>query len=838
MKKPSLAVSFWIILHAGLVLALILSVFFGFSPPSVDTDLLGLVPFSSNQRNMAEADRILSRRHTRDFVILTGSEDYFLAREKATELYRKLAEYSTGKQALFEELSFFIDEDSIADFSAYLHKYRYVLLDLQSQALLENGEAKSLAGEALAWAYGAFNFTGLNYVDEDPFLLSERTLRYFLESSFLTGGLSLRDGVLCGEFENSRYILLRGRLSEAGASISSGSGIQEIYRITGELAKTGGGQEDARLSEAPAPPVNFVFSGVPFHSYESAAKARREITLISSITMLLLLLLFFWVFRSALPALAIIFAAVVSILAGLCAVFLVFRTIHILTFNLGASLIGLSVDYSIHFFVYRKNLARDGSADSPLKTVRRFLFKGVTLSFISSFICFLIFLFAPYGILRQFALFSATGLLSSYMTVVCLLPKIVPAVKKNTSRLMLTQKTARPAGKPTRFGFLFKQFPNKPVIKRAVLAGLSIAFILVVFVKQYAAPQQGTLKIKNDIRSLYFVPPKLLEWERVASSLLNYSSGNMFFVSGATLEELLEHEELFLERLNEAGAAQYLGVSFFVPSIKTQEQRYHSAAALLPLAEAQYEALGFPPEKAQALRNDYANAAGHYVLPAAVPPMVGDFLSALFIGKTEEGSGEERWYSAVMPFGPAKTNAGSAVITNPALLADQYEWAAMSNKAEDISSELDNLTRTMIKLLCAAYVLIIVGIMFYYRNVLQSVKIAAIPLFAALANVAILALSGLYFSFFNIAGFILVLGLGLDYMFYLGENNAIGPTTQRNSDIQQAGTVKLAVVLSYVTTAVSFGTLLFSSFIPVHLLALSVFPGLSAAFVWAMLAND
>jgi predicted exporter len=813
MKKPSLPISLWFIFHIGLTLALLLSIFMGFSPPSVDTDLLGLVPFSSNKQDMAEAERILNQRHIRDFVILTGSEDYFTAKEKACDLYRKLDQHLAGAPALFEDLSFFIDENAIIDFSDYLHEYRYALLDPQSLDLLENGEAETLANESLAWAYGAFNFTGLNYLDEDPFLLSERELRYFFESSFLISGLNLRDGILSGEFENIYYILLRGRLSEAGASISKGSGIREIYRITEEIAK-----DDST--------VNFVFSGVPFHSYESSTKAQQEITLISSVTMLLLLLLFFWVFRSALPALAIIFAAVVSILAGLCAVFLVFRTIHILTFNFGASLIGLSVDYSIHFFVYRRSLMRDGSIDSPLKTVRHSLFKGVTLSFISSFICFLIFLFAPYGILRQFALFSAIGLLSSYITVICLFPDGTLFSLKPAGR-NVPEKRRQKQGKTISL-----------TVKRALLAGLSIAFISIIFVKQYTVTsQQSPLRIKNDLRSLYPVPPKLFEWERIASSLLNYSSGNSFFISGSGLQELLEHEEIFLNRLNETGLGTFLGVSLFMPSIKTQEARYRSAAALLPLAEAQYEALGFPPEKAQVLKEDYVDMAEHYVLPSAVPPMAAELLSGLLIGRTGEDSGKERWYSVIMPFGAAKTNADSYDIKKQVLLANQYEWAAVRNTAEDISADMDNLTGTMIRLLCIAYGIIVLGMIFYYRNVLQIFKIAIIPVFAAIVNLAVLALSGLSFSFFNITGFILVLGLGLDYMFYLCENVAAGKNTRREI-YQKAGTVKLAVVLSYVTTAISFGALVFSSFVPVHLLALSVFPGLSASFVWAMLVND
>jgi predicted exporter len=434
----------------------------------------------------------------------------------------------------------------------------------------------------------------------------------------------------------------------------------------------------------------------------------------------------------------------------------------------------------------------------------------------------LIFLFAPFGILRQFALFSAMGLLSSYITVLCLLPELTVLInKKNPIK-------AKAQAEKTGFGILHGKVlaPNG---KRALLAGLCIIFLGAIFFGHGGAARQSTLKIKNDLRSLYTVPPELLESERIASSVMNYNSENWFLVSGSTLQELLEHEEILLARLNEEGS--FLGISRFIPPEKTQAARYQAAAALLPLAEAQYEALGFPPESAGLFLKDYEALAGHYVLPSSVPPMASEILSSLLIRVGGQNSGE-RWYSAIMPLAQAGTKAGaSGAAENPASLADQYEWAAVLNRVEDISVELDSLTGAMIKLLGAAFGLIVLGLIFYYRNVLQILKIAAIPVFAALASLAVHALSGLFLSFFSVSGFVLVLGLGLDYMFYLTENSA-------PAENPQSSTVKLAVILSYATTAISFGALVFSSFMPARLLALSIFPGLGAAFMWAMLVKD
>jgi predicted exporter len=132
----------------------------------------------------------------------------------------------------------------------------------------------------------------------------------------------------------------------------------------------------------------------------------------------------------------------------------------------------------------------------------------------------------------------------------------------------------------------------------------------------------------------------------------------------------------------------------------------------------------------------------------------------------------------------------------------------------------------MLALLAAAFALIFAGLFALYRGK-PALKTAAVPAAGILAALALHALLGEPLSFFTAAGFALVLGLGLDYVFYLREG---AEEKTRGADA--------AVVLSFVTTALSFGALLLSSFPPVRLLALTAFPGLTAAFVFAFLLRE
>jgi predicted exporter len=81
--------------------------------------------------------------------------------------------------------------------------------------------------------------------------------------------------------------------------------------------------------------------------------------------------------------------------------------------------------------------------------------------------------------------------------------------------------------------------------------------------------------------------------------------------------------------------------------------------------------------------------------------------------------------------------------------------------------------------------------------------------------------SGLNIEFFCLTGMILVFGLGLDYIIY---------STETHGNKLEL----LAITLSFLTTAISFGALTFSSFIPIHTLGLAIFSGISAAFLFTI----
>ena len=142
---------------------------------------------------------------------------------------------------------------------------------------------------------------------------------------------------------------------------------------------------------------------------------------------------------------------------------------------------------------------------------------------------------------------------------------------------------------------------------------------------------------------------------------------------------------------------------------------------------------------------------------------------------------------------------------------------------EDISHDLDKLTKMILIFFLAAYVVIFVILRFFYTTK-QSLKIISIPVLIMIVVSAIFGAAKIHLEFFSIVGMILVLGLGLDYIIYMMEN-------EKHKGNENSILEPYAIMLSFVTTVISFGALSLSTFKPVHLIGLSIFIGLITAYL-------
>ena len=707
----------------------------------LDTSFFSLFPEYSK---LAEVEKKISRNTSSGVYIFAESDDFDSAKKGAEAFYDAFKDSDVFKSLTLQQ-----DGGVFEEQKKFLFEHRYQLIDDETVTALEEGKADVLAKEALSKVYSPFSFADLSQLDKDPFLLAEKTLKKYASQS--VGNMFLKEGMMAAEADGKWYIMIRGAVSDSALSFSKKNGIGKVY-------------EQIAALEQSNPGVSYFCSGVPFHSYESSSKAMREISWITGVSLILVALILLLVFRSLMPMLISVANITVSLLFGLSVVLLFYGRINALALVFGTTLIGVSIDYSIHYFVNREHI-----------------FRSLTVNCISTEVSWCLLMLAPFPLLRQIALFSASGLVCSYFIV----RLFYPALGGTGMR-----------GPDTYLGLK----PGGHLVRIVTIAVLAICLI---------ASAVSGIRIKNNIRGMYTMSERLLEWEKKASSVLSLgSSGQYFIVAGRGQQDLLAREEQLAAQLDAEKQAGTLGgytaISTFVPSMAKQARSYRAAEQLLPRSRAQLKALGFGSAAADQFALDYRNCAGKVFNIEGAPASVKESISTLYLGKVGDA-----YYSVVFPLQVKDSTA----LKN---LADGKHIFFMS-KIKDIENELDHLTKIALYFILASYLLVFPLLFAVYRK--KALRIVLVPVAVILGSLAFVSACG-GVDLFACSGIVLIFGLGLDYLVY-GLEKKTGKAT----------------LLSFITTEISFGALALSSFVPAHVFGLTVCVGLALAYLMSWLIN-
>ena len=525
--------------------------------------------------------------------------------------------------------------------------------------------------------------------------------------------------------------------------------------------------------------LSVYYSGFPFHSYESASSAQHEISIITTVSIALIIVMFLILFRNIYVIELFLVSTFSSLLSAAAALVIFFPEIHVMTLIFGTTLIGTSIDYAIHFYVAyaSRNKGEDGY------DVSRTLGKNLFTSFFSTILCYALIIFSPYSILAQVAVFSSFGLLGSYLTVKGLFPLLIRPK-------MISQDA-----------LAFRLPPVK--IHKSYLPHLFIVS-LVIFV--VSLPK---LSIHNDLSRFYSMSDRLLESEMTAGKIMGFTTASYSIVEGDSEDDARNKEAIYsaqLERAKEKGIISgYLSPSVFIPSPAEQINSKEASRMLLPYIEEICTMLGITADDAvKAIAGD-AGTVDFEDLPAGISGMLSQLVPGDINGK---------YYIAVMLFGVKDGNAMRS-------LAADCDGVFYFQKSVDISHQLDMLTGSILAIFAVACVLIVLLVLIGYRK--RGLMYSLSPLIVVLLTIGTVVLLGMEIDFFFAVGLLLVIGLGLDYMVFAG---APGKKPM------------LAITLSYATTALSFGSLLFSSFVPVHIFGLTVFIGITAAYIASLASSS
>ncbi|MBK5526140.1 MMPL family transporter [Pseudomonas sp. TH06] len=729
----------------------------------LSANLMELVPGTHPDALELRAEQRMQEPLNREMLVLVGHAD----RQQAVTMAQTLGEQWQAS-GLFEKVQWNLQADLPA-LRTQLLQGRLAMLSADDRQLLTEHPDAFIQQRVQA----LFDpFTGFSLVpSQDDWLgLTGR-----IQNSQPKHGavqLDIGSGALVADADGKSWVMLRARTTGNAFDMNLPLQVAALLQHSREQAA----KADVQLLAA---------SGL-LYAANGQQQATREMTWVGGGATLGILLLLLLAFRRWRVLLAFV-PVLVGMLFGAVACVALFGHMHVMTLVLGSSLIGVAVDYPLHYL----------SKSWSLKPWRswpalRLTLPGLTLSLLTSTIGYLALAWTPFPALTQIAVFSAAGLLGAYLSAVCLLPALLKNVE------------LRPAQWPLHLAERLVNLREKLLerVRTPVLLALLIAFCAGGLVQ---------LQSKNDIRQWVGAPQRLTDEAQTIARITGHQPTSQFFlVRAANQQELLARQAALSERLEQLVNLDklqgYLALDQLV-SPPGQQQQVRDALNKLPQFWQPLLDLGVP---LAALQNELQQLQ---TLPledidAALAGPLGEPYRTLWLGPTEDGVA-------------AMTSLQG--LNNPSLLRVQaldLPGVVLVDRLGELNSVFaaTQISAAELKLASCVLIVLVLILPFGFGGAL---RIVALPLLAALCSLASLGWLGQPLTLFSLFGLLLVTAISVDYAILMREQ------------VGGAAVSLLGTLLAAVTTWLSFGLLAVSSTPAVSNFGLSVSLGLAFSFMLA-----
>ncbi len=731
----------------------------------IETDILALLPGDKNSELVQYAEKQVTQNLQRNLVILVGQADPQKAVSAANRMREKLLNTD-----LFSTVETRINIEEIQTILTLYNKHSATFLTEHDRLMIENDDLPAIRKSMIAKIYGGISDFSGNAVTNDPFMLSGSVIAAIISKNandyvLINDVPTVSDGAM-------HYALLRIQLNKNMFTPSYQTKVSNAL--------------DA--AQAGFPDASFLRSGLIFHAIRGVNQAKTEISVMGTLSLIGVFLLLTLTFKSTRP---FVFSAITIAgggLSGFAACLLFFDKVHLLTLVFGTSLVGISIDYALHFFAHRYHSDK-WNAHGALKQI----FSGISLGLITSIIGFLGLCLTPFASLQQMAIFSIVGLAFVYGAVVFAYPVLFKMLPQTPNPLLYDFSAAV---------LKWWQRHPHPYTPRIILA--LVVVMLGVF---------PFLMGRDDVRAMQALSPQLVENDTDVAELLGSPMATQFFVvSGEDDDDLLVNMSDFVSRLEASGAVerQHSLTNYIAP----EEMQMNNVTLLLDFVtrnEGDLRTLFKDLSISDRAYDDYAS-----YLREQKPLLLSVFLENIGnnpLRTLDGGNFKEKRIGFVTLNG----------IQNPdelATLAQNFPDVIFVDKVASITKTFDHHRILAVRLIVAAYILVFIFLCFRY-SIRQSALIISPSVLASLTAVIVLAFLGGHYSLFHILALFLVMGIGVDYGLFLVES-------QRKKGIGRVAMT--AITLSAITTILSFGLLATSATTALHDFGMIIVIGITLTF--------
>lgn len=531
--------------------------------------------------------------------------------------------------------------------------------------------------------------------------------------------------------------------------------------------------------------------GMGVYSVELQNSIKREVRIRSVAATIAVAIIFLVAYRRPIALLAGGLPLFLGALGGLASIALVFGKVHGITLAFGFTLLGVAIDYPLHVLSHVRGKAQDIEVGSLWGTIRVGVFSTVA--------AFLAIAAGGSTGLAQLGMFSAVGILVTYLATRTLLPQLL-----NISPTVIATKVE--------------------IIPRVSQSVWVIVLLLCgAAVFSNSAPQWS-----NDLSSASPVPlARLLEDQKIRQRFGVPDIRTLVVVRGSDQQTVLRDTEQLTEVLKEMQSEDYLAgyqsVVSLVPSVASQERRRSHIIAAGDISErlsAVASAVGFRGAAFAAFSARLLQTGQGEVLVTPADYAATELESVVNSSLYFEG---DQWVSLVTLFGlndPAATAA---------MLAMRFPQASFVDLKNASNSLMQRYRVRVVEMLLIALLIITVYLLMAVGVNARTLWVLGTLIASQSFTIIVTAFIAGQLTLFNLIAVVLTAGLVLDYALFFSR-----PEATRSAGANTFHAVSICAISTFAAFAI-----LSTSAIPVlQSIGTTVAIGIGSGYLLAVVGSS
>ncbi|MAN26541.1 MULTISPECIES: MMPL family transporter [Mesonia] len=606
-------------------------------------------------------------------------------------------------------------------------------------------------------------FLTKKFVLNDPLQLSSLGLTK-LKSLELQTGFRIYDNFLVSEDGKNLLLLITPNQAYADAS-SQAKFADFLYNTIDQLNQKH--------------QVNASIFGSLLYNVANANQIKQDILFTVGIAILILLGILIFFYRKIYIPLVLFLPTLVGGVFALAVIYILNGEVSLISLGIGAILLGISLDYSLHILTHYRN-------QPNVKSLYKTITQPVLISCFTTAIAFFCLLFLNTEALADLGLFAGLSVIGSALVALLIIPHLYQKKEAISPRKTFLDRIGA-----------------YPFSENKILVGsLFLAFLVGLFFMH-------KVEFNKDLSQLNYQPKQLVEAEKQLQSLEQGETKTLYLASyGNTLNDaLLTNQMLYkqLQKAKENGAiTSFSSIGGVVLSTQEQQERiekwknFWSVAKRKKLVQQIKEAsdsLGLKPTAFQGFEN----------------LLVKDFktlnlqdyqqVSNLFIDDFIQQSSEENLVTITSSIKVPEKIAADVIEK----FNEEEGVLAIDRKAMN-ESFLGSLKNNFNELLWYSFIAVFIILIISFRD-LKLTLLTLIPIAITwVLALLIMYVFGIQFNVLNIIISTFIFGLGVDYSVFITS----GLKYELNHKNKVLSSYKTSILLSVITTLLGMGVMIFA----------------------------